>query len=107
MEPGELVLVLLGELGKINPVSGVRLADITLDVEGKSVRVELVCSPGERITLTWLLSPVNYDQVRDRLASIHFTTSSSRKLPQKSGLIPKVWGFFRALYDLMSLEKLT
>ena len=59
--PG-LHLVLLGELGKINPLSGVRLASIS--VGERSVSVGLYCSPGQRenINLTWLISPTDFDQ---------------------------------------------
>ena len=60
--PGQLSLALLGELGKINPLSGVRLLSMRLEEAG--VRVGLLCSPGENITLSWLVRPINLDQVR-------------------------------------------
>ena len=61
----QLELALLGELDKINPVSGVRVT--SLEVGEDRVEVEMVCGLGETVTLHWLVSPLNYDQ--DRILS--------------------------------------
>ena len=73
--PGNLSLALLGELGKINPLSGVRLASIS--VGERSVSVGLLCSPGQRenINLTWLISPTDFDQAT--VANIQYSGLTS------------------------------